>query len=116
MGMLVSVYKTSYGAEPFGDVDCTAGGISSKSNMLCVTNVDGPFEPSEDRPAAVLVMAEPIGGMKILRIEPEDAGKKWTCFGGNYAATSDSRFTKKCEELLGVTFHGAVAIHDRIEW
>jgi hypothetical protein len=48
MGMLVNVYKTSYGAGPFGDVDCTAGGISSKSNMLCVTNVDGPFEPSEE--------------------------------------------------------------------
>jgi|TARA_B110000285_G_scaffold215891_1_gene262667 hypothetical protein len=115
MGMLVNVYKTSYGAEPFGDVDCTAGGISSKSNMLCVTNVDGPFEPSEDRPAAVLVMAEPIGGMKILRIEPENAGKKWTCFGGNYAGCSDSRFNEKCRELLGSSWYGAVAIHDRIE-
>jgi len=115
MGMLVNVYKTSYGSGPFGGFDCTNGGISSQSNTLCITNVDGPFNPSEKHPAAVLVMAEPIGGSKILRIEPENAGKAWTMFGGNYAGSSDSRFGEKCRELLGSSWYGAVAIHDRIE-
>jgi len=116
MGMLVNVYKTSYGDDPLGCTDCTNGGISSKTNTLCVTNVDGPFSPSDKHPAAVLVMAEPIGGRKILRIEPADADGKWTMFGGNYGGTSDSRFGEKCRELLGQSWYGAVAIHDRIEW
>ena len=109
MGMIVHVYRNDLG-------DSTAGGISSTAKQLCLTNVEGPFEPSEDSPAAVLVMAEPIGGRKILRIEPADAGDKWTMFGGNYGGTSDSRFGDKCRELLGQSWYGAVAIHDRIEW
>jgi hypothetical protein len=36
-------------------------------------------------------------------------------FGGNYAAASDSRFSELCEKLLGTSFYGAVAIHDRVE-
>jgi hypothetical protein len=35
--------------------------------------------------------------------------------GGNYAATSDSRFSDKIEEMLGHGFYGAVPIHDRVE-
>ncbi len=35
--------------------------------------------------------------------------------GGSYVATSDSRFTKACEDLLGHSFYGAVAFHDRYE-
>ena len=108
MGMTVYVYRNDLG-------DCTAGGISATAKQLCLTNVEGPFEPSEDSPAAVLVMAEPIGGQKILRIEPADADGKWTMFGGNYAGCSDSRFSEKCRELLGSSWYGAVAIHDRIE-
>jgi len=36
-------------------------------------------------------------------------------FGGNFAASSDSRFSQACRELLGHHFYGAVAIHDRVE-
>jgi hypothetical protein len=35
--------------------------------------------------------------------------------GGNFAATSDSRFNEACRKLLGHDFYGAVAIHDRVE-
>jgi len=37
-------------------------------------------------------------------------------FGGNYAATSDSRFGEAIEKLTGQDFYGAVPIHDRKEW
>ena len=108
MGIHVSVYRSEY-------LDCTAGGISSTADQLCIINVDGPFDPSDDVPAAVLVVAEPIQGQKILRIEPADKGDQWTMFGGNYASTNDSRFSAKCKQLLGSGFYGAVAVHDRIE-
>ena len=58
---------------------------------------------------------EPIGGRKILRLIPESKKLGWTMFGGNYATTSDSRFSELCEELLGTNFYGAVAVHDRVE-
>ena len=109
MGMTINVYRN-------GHYDCTNGGVSSYSRTLCVTNCEGPFEPSEDAPAVKLVMAEPIGGRKILRLIPESAEGKQTMFGGNYGSTSDSRFSRLCEKLLGGAFYGAVAIHDRVEY
>ena len=95
--------------------DCTNGGESASAKGFTVTNCEGPFEPCENYPAAELVVAEPIGGRKILRLIPESKKGKWTMFGGNYATTSDSRFSELCEELLGTNFYGAVAVHDRVE-
>lgn len=109
MGMMISVYRSTLG-------DSTNGGVSSYSGRLCVTNCEGPFEPSEDAPAVKLVMAEPFGGRKILRLIPECVEGKGTMFGGNYGSTSDSRFSQLCEKLLGGAFYGAVAIHDRVEY
>jgi hypothetical protein len=104
MGLTVDIYRNPLG-------DCTNGGISSKVKKLCVINVDGPCEPSEDCPAVVLKNHVP----GCLRLVPPDHDKKWYQFGGNYGATSDSRFTEACEKLLGRRFYGAVAIHDRTE-
>jgi hypothetical protein len=50
-----------------------------------------------------------------VKVIPEEAEGKQTMMGGNYAATSDSRFSDKIEEMLGVHFYGAVPIHDRVE-
>jgi|TARA_B110000914_G_scaffold9824_1_gene7926 hypothetical protein len=108
MGIHVNIYKT-------GNYDCTNGGESSYAKGFCVTNAEGPFEPCEEYPAAELVMAEPIGGQKILRLIPTSKCKVWSMFGGNYAGTSDSRFSKLCDKLLGSNFFGAVAIFDRVE-
>jgi hypothetical protein len=36
-------------------------------------------------------------------------------FGGNYAETSDGRFTEALRELTGAKFYGAVPIFDRYE-
>ena len=116
MGIHVSTYRQAPYGDPFFDnMDCTAGGESSYAKGFTVVNAEGPFEPCEEYPAAELVMAEPIGGKRILRLIPESKKGKWTMFGGNYAGTSDSRFSELCERLLGVNFYGAVAVHDRVE-
>lgn len=116
MGLIIDVYRSAN-----RNGDCTLGGISSRFTSLCVVNADGPFEPNENRPAVILDVRE-ISNQKILRLVPaEKVGdsyepvKAWTTMGGNYGATSDSRFSEKGEELTGHLFYGAVAIHDRIE-
>ena len=115
MGIHVNIYKQAKQGDWFDDVDTTAGGESSYAKGFTVINAEGPFEPCEEFPAAELVMAEPIGGRKILRLIPVSKKGKWTMFGGNYASSSDSRFSRLCDELLGGTFYGAVAVHDRVE-
>jgi len=108
MGLLVDVYKN-------GKYDCTNGGVSARNiKGLCLTNVSGPFDPSDDYPAAKLVK-QTFGFGSSVKVIPEEAEGKWTMMGGNYAATSDSRFSDKIEEMLGHGFYGAVPIHDRVE-
>lgn len=114
MGLHVQVYRGARGN------DCTMGGISSQASELCLVNVSGPFEPSESTPAAMLGTGRMFGGLRIVPAVKNDAGEwvedsRWLMMGGNYAATSDSRFSEACERLLGHTFYGAVAIHDRHE-
>jgi hypothetical protein len=115
MGMIVNVYRTS-------TRDCTLNGISSQHDRLTLVNVEGPFEPDDDAPAAMLIHGNAPGCLRIVpavqyegrpnAFYPRDGG---VMMGGNYAATSDSRFTEACERLLGYRFYGAVPIHDRIE-
>ncbi len=112
MGLHVSVY-----ANPLGD--CTNNGISKGVQGLTIVNIDGPSTPMPGQPAAMLV----LGPYNTPRIVPAiycEIGEyipetRWTMMGGNYAATSDSRFSDAVKKLLGHGFYGAVAIHDRIE-
>lgn len=111
MGLIVQVYRHK-------NQDCTNDGISSKADSLTIVNIPGPFEPTEDAPAAILEKSH----TDVLRVVEavKHKGKwqptnRWAMMGGNYAATSDSRFSQKCEELLDCGFYGAVAIHDRYE-
>lgn len=107
MGIRVTVYRP---ADRLGD--CTLGGVSSRAAFLTITNVDGPFEPTEDAPAALLVAGRVS---YVARIVPADAGDRWTAFGGNYAGSSEARFSDAVSALTGLPFHGVVAVHDRIE-
>ena len=112
MGLLVNVYK-----DASSKYDCTNGGVSSKNiKGLCGTNVDGPFDPCDDYPA-VEIVKQTFGFGSSVKIVPtkEIENKSWTMMGGNYAATSDSRFGDMIEKLLGHSFYGAVPIHDRVE-
>ena len=110
MGLIVDVFRCSLG-------DCTNNGVSSEARSLVVVNIPGPFEPDERYPAVMLT----TGPYETKRLVPaiQDSTGKWVPYrpdglvgpsmGGNYAATSDSRFGR------AVGFYGAVAIHDRFE-
>lgn len=108
MGMIVSFYRSN-------GADCTNGGVSAKFDKAVVTNVEGPFEPSADMPA--LILESHVKG--CLRLVPKALRERepgWVVMaGGNFAATSDSRFSQACERLLGHRFYGAVPVHDRVE-
>lgn len=94
-------------------VDCTNGGISSVFNELLVLCDDGFREVDLDNPPRnlVKVVRREFAGRDTYHLEPIErpSGAGWM-MGGNYAATSDSRFSR----LVG-GMYGAVAIHDRQE-
>ena len=113
MGLYVSVYR-------FPLADATLGGISSKANGLCLVNVEGPSKPDDRNPAAMLVSGNGKGLVKIVPAEYAEIGEYipkpgWAMMGGNYAATSDSRFHRAVEAVTGAPSYGAVPIHDRFE-
>lgn len=125
MGLTVTVHR----APPSGYGDATNGGISGRFTELTVVNVDGPFRPTDDAPAVMLIPGR-LAGTAILvpaihrphgpgdgyEAMPEDTSEyAGPMFGGNYAATSDSRFFRAIERVTGGHFYGAVPIHDRVE-
>jgi hypothetical protein len=120
MGLHIDVYRS---ADRSGD--CTAGGISGRHPELCIVNVNGPSDPTDKAPAALLVPGNLPGTLKIVGAVKNEAGDyvpltypnaTGPMMGGNYGATSDSRFSEACERLLGHRFYGAVPIHDRFEY
>lgn len=115
MGLNVIVYRSN----ALGD--CTNGGISSKYDTLTVVNVEGPFEPSRDRPAVMLVQGPGAQWNANPIIVPAIwTGDGWReapgpfMAGGNFADTSDSRFADAIQ-ALGGTRGMAPKIHDRQE-
>lgn len=110
--------------------DCTNGGISSDHNRLTLVgwiDVDDTVHPMptdarlrtpDSTAPAVLMRVRQIGG-RILSIVPaDDDGQPvegWFMAGGNYACWSDSRVSDLARKLVGGSFYGAVAIHDRKE-
>lgn len=113
MGLVVSVYKNPLG-------DCTNGGISCQAKDLLLINVEGPTD--NDSPAHTKALLVPGNGKGLVKIVParrvpagwvKDDG--WYMMGGNYAATSDSRFHEAVRNITGGQSYGAVPIHDRKE-
>lgn len=108
MGLIVNIYRDEY--------DSHFNAFVGKSGVT-VVNIPGPFEPTVERPAALLTtnaLGSPIivpayvdsqGTYRELKRE----GVIGPMMGGTYAATSDSRFSEATKQ------YGAVAIHDRFE-
>lgn len=112
MGLHVGIYRNTAGHPHcvFKDVE-----------EVCVTNVDGPFEPSDKYPAAILtgnVFGSPIlvpdmkwlheNGMFLHLSEGEQFAA-----GGDYAGASDSRFGESLCAFTGDDrFYAAIPIHD----
>ena len=106
MGMLVFVSRSSLG-------DSTNNGASKYVDGFCLTNVPGPFQPSDECPAAVVVDTQPFG-RPYPHIVPADLLQASPMMGGNYAGTSDSRFCEFVREAGGGPF-GMLPIFDRVE-
>ncbi|SDG59812.1 hypothetical protein SAMN05216338_1001858 [Bradyrhizobium sp. Rc2d] len=104
MGLIAHIYD-----RPLGN--CSNGGVSAKHRQVCVVNVDGPFEPTQDGPAVRLIKRS-TGN---LVCEPLGLENRWTMFGGAYVYTSDSRFTEAVEKLSGYNHAFPVALHNRVE-
>jgi hypothetical protein len=110
------------------------GGLSDTLDYVTLVNVEGPFDPTPDAPAAVLVAGNVAGTAKVVpavevtgpgaaveyhgKYGPLLADGEKTIgpmMGGSYVCTSDSRFNNAIEALLGKRFYGAVPLHDRYE-
>jgi hypothetical protein len=102
VGLIVSIYRDDY--------DSTMNVFHGKSQITLV-NVEGPFEPSDKAPAAKLVAGY---GKTAIIVPADDEFDGVQMSGGTFASTSDSRFQRAVEKLVGVS-HFAVAIHDRRE-
>ena len=103
MGMLVTVYRANHG-------DTTNNGISSQYDELIVKEVSGPFNSGDGRELTLTVDSNGNPRLTPMCI-PEG---KWVMFGGNYAGTSDSRWSQELRKLLGYNPR-VVPIFDRVE-
>lgn len=115
MGLIINVFRNPLG-------DCTNNGVSARHQELVVVNVSGPFDPLHNHEDAVILERTAGGHAGCAALYPAVfAGSRWVkapgwwMMGGNFGHTSDSRFTRVIEDLIGQPFYGAVAIHDRRE-
>jgi hypothetical protein len=109
MGLHVSILRSdSHG-------NTSNGGVSSQASSLTIINIDGPFEPTEDAPAAILKEGR-LGTVIVVPAEtPNDDRVNGPMAGGAYVATSDSRFGAKLREMGQTNSYVAVPLHDRYE-
>jgi hypothetical protein len=116
MGLLVEIYRCDLTTGP------SRRGFSDKIKKLLLINVEGPTPDIEhpDTRAAFLVPGFVKGTARII---PAELDKNWNyipvhghrAMGGNYAGTSDGRFSNAVEKIIGTRFYGAVPIHDWYE-
>ena len=103
----VSVYRNADGR------DCTNEGVSSRFRALLIVCPDGFIDVDEENPPENLckIVHRNLFGRDVYHIAPvaEPKGAGWMA-GGNFAHTSDSRFSDMCGHQ-----YGALAIHDRQE-
>lgn len=107
MGIIVSIHRSDY--------DSPLNVFHGKARVT-VVNIPGPFEPTDDAPAAILTdnamgdpIITPVMGEKGVREPLRRPDAIGPMMGGTFAHTSDSRFA----EAVGQ--YGAIAVHDRYE-
>ena len=93
--------------------DYSNGGISGQVSTLAITNIGGPFNPTEDAPAAMLKNHV----FDTVIAVPEDIPENMVgpMAGGTYIISSDSRFGAKLRELGLTNSYVAIPFHDRFE-
>lgn len=96
--------------------DFSNGGLSSKTNTCYIECEEGYIEESRV-PQDQIVKLElgAFGSIHLVPIKEVPKNNVGYMFGGCYVSTSDGRFDKMVEKLLGHRLYGAVALHDRTE-
>lgn len=110
MGITANIYDCHYGRDPLSV-------FPQETKEVVIVNVEGPFEPDEERPAVKLFFRQ-FGNRKTVHAAPFDEhGNQidMTMKGYSFIDTSDSRVSRVIEANLGHAFYGAVALHDRKE-
>lgn len=114
MGLIAYIYRQA-GRQH----DCTNGGWSSQVDHVIIENAEGPFTPeSYTRYMPVRLIKHPTMHCLHVKSVADIERNRWTMFGGNYIACSDSRFGELIGKLLGPQYqyaYGAIPIHDRFE-
>ena len=99
--------------------DCTNGGASSTHNTLTLIAPDADLseieESHRERTFRLVQGAYPGTAILVPAFPPSGEGIVGPMAGGNFAATSDSRFSQMIEDITGHRFYGAIPIHDRYE-
>lgn len=123
--MTIKLYQDFMSASVYKDStlgDCTNGGASSKHDNLYVVakhvTLKDVEEFCKENPAYTVEEFFKLDYDfynnshygHYCRLEPINKGNKWYMFGGNYLATSDSRF----KDFVGGCKY-PVPIHDRTE-
>ena len=113
MGIRASIYRN--------DFQPTKSNVFGHVNDVTIVNAEGPFQPDEEAPAAIIIARGRMGSHDQTRyVAPamlNDEGE-WVelvdnrcggMAGGAFVATSDSRFRK------AAGLYGALALHDWYE-
>lgn len=118
MGLIAHIYKTA------GLGDCSNGGLSGKVDEVTIVNADGPFEPTLERPAVMIVPGYVRGTVHAVpAIENQGmfdtpwlpAREHWM-HGGTFIGSSDARFSECIFAILHTPHDGSpIAFHDRTE-
>lgn len=87
MPLTINVHKNPLG-------DCTNGGIS-QADRLTIMNVEGPCKPSDDAPAAWMLVRSENPYHDVIVVPCNPAGDapttEWVMAGGNCVMAIDSR-------------------------
>jgi hypothetical protein len=86
-----------------GKSDCTLGGVSGYCDEIYIPCEEGFIDSAKVDPKLIFTPVSVDANYHKL-VPTVNPGNKWTMFGGNLAATSDSRGSKYVYK-----------IHDRIE-
>ena len=105
--IMLNVYRDNIG-------DCTNGGASGKWDDLYLAHPQGFIEVDDDDERLFKVGTTAFGN-PVLEPVHQPSGLLGPMFGGNYGATSDSRFSEAIRMATGRDFYGALPIHDRFE-
>lgn len=101
-GLICEIFRWHLG-------ECSNGGLSSRVQAVTLIDADGPFAPTDDRPAVRLVRRQLEGG-EYVHAEPiTDRPKPWFMAGGTFIFSHDSRW----RDAVGHSY--PISLHDRVE-